>query len=240
MGKSIFKEYNVNLHGKQYIVLEPWSDQLDMWIELWATVPGGDWDYCMLGRKEFEFLRDSYIALTQNPHYIIYFPLHNAEKVTSFNYTQIQPDFVLYTHQSQLNRKEWTDIKRCMKYIKPKQRVISFHMPTLFKDFEKIMHQWKKKKTYYRYRGWKYRDEERIFYQYETCFLQSSIRQALSAAIDIQKALERDLETEMENHQYLDYTAGSKYGGISYEFATKEFLIRREAQGWKYMYSKEE
>lgn len=236
MGKSTFKEYNINLHGKQYIVLTPWSEQLDMWIELWATVPGGDWDYSVLGRKEFKFLRDSYIALTQNPYYIIYFPLHNAEKVSSTNYTQIQPDFVIYTHQSQLKRKEWIDIKNCIKHIKPKQRVIRFHMPSLFKEFDKMMHQWKKKKTYYRYSGWKYRDEERLFYQHETCFIQSSVRQALYAAIDIHNALEKDLETEMEEHQFLQYTAGSRCGGISYEFATKEFLKRRESQDWRYIY----
>lgn len=236
MGKCIFKGYQISLHGKDYEVLVPSEPITEMWVELWETTcKNGDWDYCIVNRCALQWLRNSYIALTQNPYRIIYFPIRNVEHICELRYTEIPPDFVLYTHQRQLNRREWKDIKKCMKYIKLQQTVVRFHIPTLFKDYERMMHQWRKKKTFYWKRKWRvHRDEEKLFYQHDTCFIESSVRQALYAAIEIQEALARDLESELEEHHYLQYTAGSRCGGISYEFATKEFLERREREEWKW------
>lgn len=237
MGKCVFKEYSIKLHGKCYRVLTPGIEITEMWVELWETIyKNSSWSFAVLDRTAFKYLRDAYIALAQNPYWIIYFPIRNVERVKKDFLTEIPPEFVLYTHQLQLNRREWKEIKRCMKYTKPQQCVVRFYMPDLYKHNVIMMRQWTKKKSYYPYRRWKYRDEEKVFYQYETCFIESSIRQALYTAIEIQKAMEGDLETKIEEHQYLLNTARSRCGGISYEFATKNFLKRREKEEWKYVY----
>jgi len=175
MGKCVFKEYNITLHGKKYKVLVPGMEISEMWVELWETrYQNGNWDYAILNRKAFEYLRSGYIALWQDPYYIIYFPIKNVERINEFHFTQFPPEFVLYTHQLQLKRREWKDIKKCMKYIKPKQRVIRYLMPDLMKDCDHMMRAWEKKKTFYIKHRRIFRDEEKVFYQYETCFIESS------------------------------------------------------------------
>ena len=59
--------------------------------------------------------------------------------------------------------------------------------------------------------------------------------QAMCGVIDIQKMLESDLENELQKSQYLRYLPGHRRGGLSYEFATIEFLKRREAEGWRWI-----
>lgn len=237
LGKCVFKEYDIVLHGKQYKVLVPGTEITEMWINLWQTqYKNGDWDAVILNRMELKYLRAAYIALYQNPYCIVYFPIQKVEQILEMRYVEQPPDLVLYTHQLQLKRSKWREIKQCMKYIKSIQCVIRFNIPELIKTYENVLHQWKKGRTFYKLRQWKYRDEERLFYEHNTCFVESSRKQAIYAAVEIQHALERNLEKELEEEQYLSYTAGSRIGGMSYEFATKEFLRKREEEGWRYLH----
>ena len=240
MGKCVFKEYSIMLHGKNYSILIPANDIREMWIELWANgYKNSGWNYAVLNRDAFQYLKAAYIALNQDPFKIVYFPISNIEHVLSARYTRLSPDLVLYTHQIQLNRKKWKKIKQCMRYIKPKQYVVRYNMAALYQEYDIMMQQWKKSKTFYRYKGWYYRDQERLFYQHETCFVETSRKLSLTAVIDIEKALKRDLETDLEERQYLNYTAGALRGAISYEFGTKAFLQRREAQNWQWITEEE-
>ena len=202
-------------------------------IDLWVSgVSHGDWDFCVLNWDALQYLKCAYIALTQNPYRIIYFPIRNIEHICRDRYTQVSPDLVLYTHQARLNRKQWNKIKKCLQFIKSKQCVIRYDMAELYKEHEKMMRQWAKSRSFYRYKGWRYRDEEKSFYQHNTAFLETSRRQALTGVIDIGDALKRDLETELEESQYLNYTTGSLHPGISFEFGTADFLRRREEENW--------
>ena len=134
---------------------------------------------------------------------------------------QIPPELLLYHHHIQFKRKAWKKIKACMKYQKPKQRVVYWNMDEIREQHEQMLRQWRKNHSYYQYRY-----AERLYYQYETCFLEGSRKQSLDAVISFQKALETDLDTVLEERGF-QFTAGARYCGVSYEYLTKKYLENR-------------
>lgn len=220
MGKFVFKEYHIKLHGKEYDVLVPSINITEMWAFPMRDLGKCDnWDVIEGNRLAMQWVRNAYITLYQEPNKIIYFSLRDIPPAYELQLWTLPPDLVLYNHQIQFKRKNWKKLKRCMKYMKPKQHVVYFNMPELMKIQPLIFRQWEKNKSYYYEKSW-----ERAYHEYETYFVEGSRKQALELVVKLQESLCQDLEKIIYERSGVEYVGTAEFGRAEYAFVTKEYI----------------
>ncbi len=220
MGKFVFNEYHIKLHGKEYDILVPSENITEMWAFPMLDLSKCDsWDVIEGNRLAMQWVRNAYITLYQEPNKIIYFSLRDIPPAYELQLWTLPPDLVLYNHQIQFKRKKWKKLKRCMKYMKPKQHVVYFNMPELMKIQPLIFRQWEKNKSYYYEKGW-----ERAYHEYETYFVEGSRKQALELVVKLQESLCQNLEKIIYERSGVEYVGTAEFGRAEYAFVTKEYI----------------
>ena len=74
MGKFVFNEYHIKLHGKEYDILVPSVNITEMWAFPMRDLSKCDnWDAIEGNRLAMQWVRNAYITLYQEPNKIIYF-----------------------------------------------------------------------------------------------------------------------------------------------------------------------
>lgn len=199
MGKIVFRQYLLKLHGKLYDILVPDRVPENMWVVPRSFIYKYSEGSELLGdRDTVQWLRDTYITLALEPDKIIYFPLTDNHPVCPRIWVNHATQVVFYNHNVQLKRSEWKDIKKCLKYRKGKPYVVHYNADDLVKSYREMLHHWKKNRTYYRERRFK------EYYQYETCFFETCRKTALQIGVGIQEELGKDLDYEAE-HDFFEH-----------------------------------
>ena len=138
MGKFVFNEYHIKLHGKEYDILVPSVNITEMWaFPMRDRNKLDNWDAIEGNRLAMQWVRNAYITLYLEPNKIIYFKLRNIPPAYELRLWTLPLDLVLYNHQ----------------------------MPELMKIQPLIFRQWKKNKSYYREKSWEraYHEYETYF-----------------------------------------------------------------------------
>lgn len=222
MGKFVFDEYHIMLHGKEYDILVPSVKITEMWAFPMREMGKCDnWDVIEGNRLAMQWVRNAYITLYQQSNKIIYFSLRDIPPAYELQLWTLPPDLVLYNHQIQFKRNNWKKLKRCMKYMKPKQHVVYFNMSELMKIQPLIFRQWKKNKSYYYEKSW-----ERAYHEYETYFVEGSSKQALELAVKLQESLSQNLEKIIYERSGVEYVGTAEFGRAEYAFVTREYIDR--------------
>ena len=123
-----------------------------------------------------------------------------------------------------MKRKEWNELRKIIhKYRKPEIHVVYFNFPKLEKQYELMLHQWKKKKSYY------VRDQVRECFQHNTVFFECDKRNDLQVAVKIEQYLRRDLEQMAVRCGYnapvfVGPYVNNSWGYLSFYFVTKQFI----------------
>lgn len=220
MGKFVFKEYHIKLHGKEHDILVPSVNITEMWaFPMSERNKLDNWDMIQGNRLAMQWVRNAYIALYQEPYKIIYFPLRDIPPAYELKLWTLPPDLVLYNHQTQFKRKNWKKLKRCMRYMKPKQHVVYFNMPELLELKPIVFKQWEKNKSYYYKKSW-----ERAYHEYETYFVEGSPKQALELAVQLQNSLTQNLEKMIYEGLGVEYVGTAEFGRAEYAFTTREYI----------------
>ncbi|MBR2009628.1 MAG: hypothetical protein IJ936_05840, partial [Peptococcaceae bacterium] len=80
MGKCVFKEYQIKLHGNTYQIFIPDTVFDEFWV-----MPDGyfgvEYDWVAGNRTAMKWIRNAYIALTKYQNSIVYFPVRNITPV---------------------------------------------------------------------------------------------------------------------------------------------------------------
>ena len=224
MGKIIWKQYFVSLHGKKYDILIP-----DMVLEnMWMIPRGFRYKHSegseLLGdRDAMEWLKNTYLTLALESDKMIYFPFMDNHPVNEkLGIVNKAPQLLFYNHNIQFNRNEWKDIKQCLKYIKPKQYVVRYYGNEMVEKSKQVMEQWKNSKTFYRKRKFK------EYYEKDTCFFESDWKTALEIGAYMHKQFEKDLDAEAE-HDWIIHCfwmgpmCEDKYRDTSFIYVDKKF-----------------
>lgn len=228
MGRIVFKQYFLKLHGKQYDILIPDRLPENMWMVPRSFIYKYSEGSELLGdRDTARWLRNTYITLALEPDKIIYFPLKENHPVCPRINVHHATQVVFYNHNVQFERREWKDIKHCLRYCKGKPYVVHYNADDLEQACKEMEHQWKKSSSYYSTRRFK------EFYQYETCFFETCRKTALQIAAGMQKELKKDLDDEAE-HSYLQYAYWLGPHCKDSHFCTGFFYVNRK--NYKNMY----
>ena len=220
MGKFVFHEYKINLHGRDYDILVPSVKIEEMWVlPMEERTKCDSWDIVEGNRLAMQWVRNAYITLAQEADKIIYFTVRQIPPAFDLKLWTVPPDLVLYNHQVQLKRKNWKKLKHCMKYRKPEQHVVYFNMPELLQKEKIIFREWKKNKSFYRRKS-----RERVYHEYDTYFVEGDTKQALGLAAQLQRSLCKDLESLIYQEHGIEYVGTGVFGKAEYAFTTKEYI----------------
>ena len=148
--KIKFKKYAVKLKGHNYDVLIPHGTE-QLWItnygnQYWGT----NWDG---NRKGLEALLYSAAVLGFNPtDKVVYFPIRGNKVPEIYRERNAFPgekstvtdecDLIFTTHQAQLKRSGWTEIKKMLRYRKEEVYVFSYDRERCNQYFSKIYDKW--------------------------------------------------------------------------------------------------
>ncbi len=224
MGKIVYKRYQIRLHKKDYDILVPYCMPQNLWLDPRGYIyKQADFSELFGDRHAMKCLRNAFITLAQEKEKIIYLPLENKCALHEQVLINRVPELVLYNHNIQLKRKEWKNLLKIIRrYRKPEIYVVYFNFPELEKQYDLMLHQWKKKNSYY------ISDQVKEYFEQNIVFFECDKRNDLQVAIKLEKYLRCDLE-QMAIRRGYDapvfvgpYT--NSWGYLSFYFVTERFI----------------
>lgn len=189
----------------EYCVLIPY-DVANMYVYDFGGEEGTGW---IGNRKIVKTLMYAAAILGFNPaNKIIYFPIRGNEPPKFYSWAD-RCDLIFTTHQAQLKRSDWSDIRNALKYVKEKTYVLQYDSERTEAYFIKSIEHWKKtvaprKKEYLI----EVMEEDTLFQVY-------SRKQFQIICLELQEFLQRQLEQELLEDQ--------KHHTIPYEFMGLEY-----------------
>ena len=197
MGKIVYKRYQIYLHKKCYEVLVPYQMPQKVWLDPRGYLyKHADCSELFVDINAMKCIRNAFITLAQEPDKIIYFPLENRCSIHERVLIDKVPQVVFYNHTIQFKRKEWKAILEAIRYTRSTEYVVYYKFLDLKLLYEKMLHQWKKRKSYYR------DGLVKEYYEKNTVFFECDKRNDLQVAVELGKQLEDDLEYEARRGGY--------------------------------------
>lgn len=218
--KIKFEKYTVKLRGHSYdIIIPPDTEQL--WIQNYGNK---HWETCWYGnRKGMEALLYAAAVLGFNPAgKVIYFPIRGNAYPESYRRKNAFPgesitmtedcDLVFTTHQVQLKRSEWIEIRRMFKYRKAETYIFSYDRERTNQYFKKICGKWEHSSD----AGKEYKIEHM---QNQTLFYVLSRRLFQKVYLSLDGFLQRNLEKEfLENEIITEFV---EMGGVYFPYRNR-------------------
>lgn len=204
--KIKFKKYMVEFKGHHYDILIP-PDTEQLWIINYGNKHWGtNWDG---NRKGLEALLYSSAVLGFNPaDKVIYFPIRGNivpeiyKKRNAFpgegSTTVDDCDLIFTTHQAQLKRSEWTEIKKSLEYKKAESYVFCYDKERCNQYFHKICDKWEYSSDRKKEFAIETMQDTTLFY-----VLSRRIFQCIYLSID--EFLQNNLEEEFLQNEFLPF-----------------------------------
>lgn len=221
MEKIKFRQYDVQWKNHEYTILIPQN------TEHLLTYEDGDGYRGWVGdRKEVKNLMYAAAILGFNPiGKIIYFPIRK-NTVPKEYFGVDQCDLLFTTHQVQLKRSEWKEIRNSLKYLQEKSYVFNYDENRTKEYFGESLSVWNRQEQNYKNTAKSWKKEELIEVLEEgTLFQVFSRKQFQQIYLNLHAFIQRNLEQELLKEQ--------KNSCVPFEFMDlhfKEFWYRERKQ----------
>lgn len=205
MEKIKFKRCDVMWKNHEYCVLIPY-DVENMHVYDFGGEEGTGW---VGNRKVVKTLMYAAAILGFNPtNKIIYFPIRGNEPPEFYSWAD-RCDLIFTTHQVQLKRSDWNEIRNTLKYMKEKTYVLQYDSKRTEAYFTESIECWKKTEAAHK--------KEYLIevMEEDTLFQVYSRKQFQIICLALQEFLQRPLEQELLEDQ--------KHGMIPYDFMGLEY-----------------
>lgn len=165
--KISYDEYAIARKGRTYHILIPKQVPQEAWVSWHESCYDPDVAYWDGDRKFVEAIRNMAVTLTLYTDKIVYFPIKDNEPLGA-RWDGKEYDLVLYNHQIQLPRHQWTKIRRAIQHQKPKPFAVHVNFPSLLKKLDVQTEKWKNTKRY-----WNKKSQARNYLHGDTIFYES-------------------------------------------------------------------